>query len=523
MGRREEAKFAAKFAAILTAIVAAGFLVSLTTRAGGLEVPDLGTRALGRGTAFAARADDLSAFYYNPAGLSKQDGINVLLGVNLININSGYTRYGSGGCWVDTVGGGFVGNCETTAEQMAVAGDYAGSLLIADPSLDHGVDPSGTSFGSVSSSKSLGALPMIVVGWGNVAHVKGLALALGLLTPSSFGAPSYSKTGAQRYALIDANLLVIYPGVGVSYSPNRYLRVGAVFLSGFGRIRQSQAIRPLPIPRDLYFNEDPGGDAILKVDATDPFIPTGIVGVMSQPLDWLELGVTVKLPAFVNATGDVKYTAPTGEMQTSHLVDGHKNDVTLSEMFPLTLRAGARYVHRRFDVEADFVWEQWSRLQSFEVDMVDTWLNNGMSDMEMPDSKVPKNFRDTYSLRLGSDVELWPENIAVRVGAFFQSSAYPSNLETFNIDFPFDRQFGLSGGVTWHVRVRNKNYFDIHAGYEHVFQPDIVVKRGVVQQQGLPAQNPDGENVPIGNVVNGGKYHVSLDIFGLAIEGHFPL
>ena len=55
------------------------------------------------------------------------------------------------------------------------------------------------------------------------------------------------------------------------------------------------------------------------------------------------------------------------------------------------------------------------------------------------------------------------------------------------------------------------------------FQPDVVVKRGVVQQQGLPMQISADESVQIANVVNGGRYRVSLNVFGLAIEGHFPL
>jgi long-subunit fatty acid transport protein len=506
--------YRAKAAVIGAALVLLGAGAAL---AGGLEVPDLGTRALGRGTAFVARADDLSAFYYNPAGLSKEDGVDALLGANLINLNVDYKRYGSGGCWVDRVGGTFVPGCE--ADQYGVAAHYPGSVLIADPALDHSVDTAGAPFASTSSSKQFGASPMLVVGWGNVGHVKGLALAIGLVPPSSFGTPSYSKTGPQRYALIDANLLIVFPGIGIAYSPNQYFRVGAVFLSGVGHFRQSQAIRPLPQPLDLHFNEDLDGDAVLEVDAIDPFIPTGIVGVMSQPLDWLELGASVKLPAEISATGHAKYTAPEVDMPESYL---KKDGVTLNERFPLSVRAGARYVHPRFDLEADFVWEQWSRLDAFEVDMSAVLFDGSNSDIAMPDAQVPKRFRDTYSARFGGDVEVWPKNLSLRAGGFYQTSAYPKNDETFNVDFPFGEQIGVGGGATWHVRIRGENWLDVHAGYMHVFQPDVVVKRGVVQQQGLPLDTGT-EQVEIANVVNGGRYRVSLNIFGLALEGHFPL
>ena len=483
-------------------------------------MPDLGTVAIGRGTAMVARADDGSAFYYNPAGLSKQPGVHALLGANILNLNVDYKRSGSGGCYLDRVGGEFVPDCE--ADQYAVFADpeHQGSILIADPALDHGADPAGAPFGSVSSSKRFGASPMIVVNWGDVGGIEGLAIAIGLVPPSSFGTPAYPKGGPQRYALIEANLLIVYPGLGFAYAPNRYFRLGAVFLSGIGHFRQSQAIRPMPQPLDLAFNEDLGGDAVLSIEAKDPFIPTGIIGVMSQPLDWLELGVSLKLPADIRAEGEVEYAPSEIDLPDSELTT---NEVTLRQCFPFVLRAGARYVHPRFDVEADFVWEDWSSLESFEVDMESDLFDGMFSTIAMPDAEVPKRFRDTYSLRLGGDVEVWPEHISVRVGGFYQSSAYPENNETFSLDFPFGEQIGVGGGLTWHAIIRGVNYLDVHAGYMHVFQPDVVVKRGVLQQQGLPMQLSADESVQIANVVNGGRYRVSLNVFGLALEGHFPL
>jgi long-chain fatty acid transport protein len=487
-------------------------------RAGGLEFPDLGTFAIGRGTAMVARADDGSAFYYNPAGLSKRPGVNALLGANIVNLNVDYTRYGSGGCWIDRVGGEFVPDCE--ANQGAVFAAHPGTTMIMDPALDHGTDPGGVPFKGVSSDKRFGASPMIVVQWGDVAKIEGLAIAIGLIPPSSFGTPSYPADGAQRYALIDANLLIVYPGAGFAYAPSRYFRLGAVFLAGIGRFRQSQAIRPLPLPLDGNFNEDLTGDAVISIDATDAFIPTGIIGVMSQPADWLELGLALKLPADVRAEGEVKYEESQIDLPNSRL---KRHKVALRQQFPLVVRAGARYVHPRFDVEADFVWESWSSLESFEVDMDAVLFDGNYSDLPMPDAEVPKRFRDTCSVRFGGDVEVWPKHLAVRAGGFYQTSAYPENNETFNVDFPFGEQIGVGGGVTWHAIIRGVNYLDVHAGYMHVFQPDVVVRRGVVQQQGLPMQVSADESVQIANVVNGGSYRVSLNVFGLALEGHFPL
>ena len=43
-------------------------LLSPSARAGGFEIPDNGTEALGRGGAFVAKADDPTAIQYNPRG-----------------------------------------------------------------------------------------------------------------------------------------------------------------------------------------------------------------------------------------------------------------------------------------------------------------------------------------------------------------------------------------------------------------------------------------------------------------------
>ena len=149
---------------------------------------------------------------------------------------------------------------------------------------------------------------------------------------------------------------------------------------------------------------------------------------------------------------------------------------------------------------------------------MDAELNDGLSIQPMPDSKVRKNFRDTYSIRYGGDVEVWPENIAVRVGGFWQSSAFPQNYETFNLDFPFGEQIGLGGGLTWHAA----DFLDVNAGYLHVFQLDVEVTEGIIQQQGLPWEDPsDGEEKDIGNTINNGTYEVSMNLFGVSLEGHF--
>jgi long-subunit fatty acid transport protein len=484
------------------AIVAVTALLSSHALAGGLEVPDLGTVAIGRGTAFVAKADNLSAFYYNPAGLSKSKGPNLLVSGNLVHMSLDYQRAGG--------------------DPMVIDG-----MTVSNPAMDYsnispvdGVfDPE--EYGSVSLKSHIGPAPMLVFNWGDAFRVEGLALSLGLVPPSSFGTPKYDESGPQRYLMREAHFLMMFPGVGVSYAINRYIQVGGVFLSGMGFFEQHLAIRPAPVLSDpISYNEDLGGDADLRIDVKDLFMPTGILGVLSNPLDWLEIGAAVKFPVKIEASGKAEYTAPAVDLPNSSFVEG-RDKVTLRQSFPWMVRAGARYVHELFDIEADFVWENWSSLKEFEIDMEadlnqDTSIENG-AIVEMPDAAVPKNFRDTYSVRLGGDVAVWPKHLTLRAGAYYQSSAYPENYDTFNLDFPFAEQVGVGGGLTWHAW----KHLDVNAGFLHVFQFDVEVENGIVQQQGLPYDSGEGGLKDIGNTVNNGLYEVSMNLFGVSLEAHF--
>src|SRR5258705_8667609 len=56
----------------------------------GVRVPNQDAEATARGNAFVATANNPSAIYYNPAGISQLEGLNAQFGVHAISINSEY-------------------------------------------------------------------------------------------------------------------------------------------------------------------------------------------------------------------------------------------------------------------------------------------------------------------------------------------------------------------------------------------------------------------------------------------------
>ncbi|MDB6016200.1 MAG: Membrane protein involved in aromatic hydrocarbon degradation [Pedosphaera sp.] len=56
----------------------------------GFRIPNQDAEAIARGNAFAATADNPSAIYYNPAGITQLEGANAQFGVHALSINSFY-------------------------------------------------------------------------------------------------------------------------------------------------------------------------------------------------------------------------------------------------------------------------------------------------------------------------------------------------------------------------------------------------------------------------------------------------
>ena len=73
------------------AVVVILFVVPSFAFAGGFQINEHGTRAMGMGGAFSAQASDGSAMFYNPAGLAFQPGFRALAGATLIAPMTSYT------------------------------------------------------------------------------------------------------------------------------------------------------------------------------------------------------------------------------------------------------------------------------------------------------------------------------------------------------------------------------------------------------------------------------------------------
>ena len=122
-------------------------------------------------------------------------GPNLIVGANLGNLNVDYTRTGG---------------------QPYVQDVYGMPIVSEHPIYDYynvaDSDFVEAPFDTTSQTGALGiSSANLVFNWGDPGGVKGLAVAVGVITPSGYGSSKYSNSTPQRYVLVHAEPVPFCP------------------------------------------------------------------------------------------------------------------------------------------------------------------------------------------------------------------------------------------------------------------------------------------------------------------------
>jgi len=478
---------------LLTAVPIATALLATSAHAGGFEIPDNGTFALGRGGAFLARANDPTAIMWNPGALVKLRGTHLLLDYALVFESAKFTRAES---------------------DLPVGTDY-------------GFDP----LAPVENADSLFALGGTII----VTSDFGLAnwtFAAGLYGPSAHGTKSYPTDGGQRYMLTGLDAVLFYPSLAVAYGKRDCFGIGLTLQLVMAPTLDMQLVVDGSQAGGLHAYYS-GNDVLANITLSDMASFSAIFGAWWRPTPALELGVSGRVvPAALHMEGKFALENVPGQTQFSAqqlAVPGSaaRLDLTL----PPTAKIGARYRHldgqrEVFDVELDVVYEAWSMLERYNVELDGTI--NLFVGAEAPNTVIEKRWKDTMSVRLGGTWNLLPEDpktsgwanagspLQLSLGGYWESGAVPEGYE--HLDFlSFDR-IGVGVGVTGRVGpVRLK------IAYSHVFQEERTVSEryGKVFQQRPLDPCPDTcdngagwSGVP----ANAGKFESGYDLLAFGLE-----
>ncbi len=504
--------------------VLAATLPGARAQAAGVEDTVGGAVGLGR-AAIYGRVNDFMATWQNPANLAVVPGTDLGFELRMPILSACYRRF-----------------VDENAEYRQ-PGAYDGF---------HGTEIIGKMCNEAAPGLTANT------GWAK-SFDSGFGYGVGLFTPAGVGGSKYgndtivswypseneiyqvTSTGAEsptRQMGIERDAVTAFLMAGVGYAPSRELRFGASAGWGFASVYNKSVVSVL----GGTFRDQ---EVLNEIRVTDWSLARANASVVYSPLAQLDLFGVLTYQSGINATGNAVLTAngirgaplkscsdPTPG--THCRIDG----VQLSVPFPtLEVTFGARLVVPRnkrervldpmkdelFDLELDLAWTQTSAVDRFDVRLHDKlvedpdvpriqFANAEDATFSYPRQTtfVPKNWKNTWTVRVGGDFQAVPERVTLRAGISYATRAVP--VETMNIDYWPVAKLGLHLGATLAFLER----FKVHVAYAHMFYQATEVAVGTGQVKDIASID---EAKSTG--VNEGRFTAALNVFSLQLNASF--
>mgnify|MGYP000384717484 CR=1 FL=1 len=352
---------------------------------------------------------------------------------------------------------------------------------------------------------------------GELIGIPGLGLGFAGYGPNT-GGVKYDRNGLQRYSVVESVPVEALFEAAASYRFNRYLTLGLGL--AFVSLGTEQS---LALSIDKYGREARHHDADVHFNVREDFIPTFIAGFNSNPIAGLEIGGSfIPLRRANNARGRVQVEFADKE---KYLADDERVPVEFEDRnamarvqmgSPPVARLGIRYHFKPwFDVEFAVVREFWSFFRYVRLDITGLDATSAGSTLALPPTIQPKEYRDTWSVRAGGDLNIVPGVLTVRSGIFGEESAIPP--DTLDVSVADARKVGISSGLTI-------GYFGfkLTGAVQHIFMETRTVRRTLnVSQNPVPPTFGGGNTA-----VSLGTYSAAHDVFSMGVTldvGEFAL
>jgi long-chain fatty acid transport protein len=508
----------------------------------GFAYPDNGAEALGRAGSFAAKADDGTAIYYNPAGLADQDGLRVLLDTNLVNNSITFQRMDFSGSSstatgtnvgppVSNSGGMFLGPFGTVSYQIIK------HLTVAIGAYGPPADGTLTFPGETPP----------VYNQNNPGNVA--ALLTGQPSAGAYTTPAEAGPGndPQKYNLISNNIFIVYPTLALAYAPIKYVSLGISAQMVYANTQINEATFDgasveLGAGPHSENNEVPVWDTIANIKVGNQIGGkyAGVFGVLLKPIDMIRIGASYRPGFRIDQSGTMTLNYSTLEQAGGATMQGGNTGntpsgcnatasspactsgtgpATFSLPMPGDFKSGVDVdFGKGRDVELDFDYMQWSQVQQLVL-VPDFSVKTSEGVTPVAQVNIPEHFQDTWSLRLGGGYKIpipGPIRLSVRAGLAYTSSVYNTaaqviypSLSFANFD-EYTGALGVTAGYKW---------IDLTLGYSHVYEPTVSVSNsGTTMTENFPASTPAStfkNYAPV--VVGNGTYASAYDILAVGI------
>ncbi len=357
-------------------------LAASTSFAAGFRLPEAGVKAMGMGFAFTAQADDPSAIYFNPAGLTQLEGKNLMFG----------------GTYVHENGGKFVG---TTPVDDYLTG-FTTQKQETQKTL-HFLIPNGY---FTSTNKETG------IAWG-----------IGVFAPFGLG-QEYKSSSASIFrnqtTKIDLQTVVINPTIAFEIDETLSVGFGIDYMYGMATLGKTPWSPALLAANNgnLYELELEGDGDAWGFNA----------GILFKPTPNLRIGANYRSPFKLNIKG--------GDVDLSNINPGiaaafggttYHTEGSATVNMPATFALGVAYTWDRLTLAADADWTFWSRYKSLPITIKDTVSPFLVS------TDAQKNWEDVCAIRIGAEYRV-TNALALRAGFVYDPTPVPA--ETMGPELP---------------------------------------------------------------------------------------
>lgn len=433
-----------------------------------------------------AGADDLGAIYYNPAGIYDAKS-QFLFDAAFLNFDTEYTRR------------------QRIEQTDPNTGEVVGSFI--------------QNFDTVEGASQPIPIPTLA---GSYQVAEQWVVALGAYAPyaSITDFPETLTTGEpspSRYSLItlEGSALVV-AGAYVAYAPNDQWRLGLGLQALVGNFVATQVFGACVPDRFLCAPEQPEYDALAQLEVGPIFAPSGNIGVTYIPHAQWRLGAAFQAPFAVRAPANMRVRLPSATIFERSSVDGTKADVNFD--LPWAVRLGVEFSPLPdLHIEVAGAVEGWSMHDSIVITPDGVGIRNlpGFPNpYRIPVQEIPRNFQETYSVRLGGEYTYRVDDemgVVFRGGASYESSAIPPEyLSVLTIDtdkVTLGAGLGLEYGP-WR--------FD--AVFAHIFGRDVDLDPDDAR---IPLLQPLAANQPEPYNINGGTYSARANVVGIGLKVNY--
>lgn len=437
-------------------------LITTNVNAAGFAIAE--NSASGMGSAFAgasAIAEDASTIFYNPAGLSKLEGQQVVVAAHYVTASSGFTNNGSS--LKPALGGGtLLGGNDDPGTSVYIPNFYYANKL--------------------NDQWSFG---------------------LGINAP--FGqSTEYTDTWVGRYHATKSEIISLNINPAASFKVNDKLSVGfGVNLQYFEATLDNQLDSTAIClaagggtagcaSAGLTTVGDVATDSSVSLNADDWSLGWN-VGLLYDVSNYTRLGASYRSSIKHTATGTADFTRSTelnnflvAAGSTLFTDTGASAGINLPETLSLSLH---QTLDSKWTMLADVTWTKWSRFDKLVVNY----------DNAQPTTTIPENWEDSLRYSLGVNYQADAKWI-YRAGLALDETPI-ATAEDRTARLPGSDRTWLSLGFGYKM----SNTSNIDVGYTHIFFDDT------------PINNTDAS---FGHTL-AGSYDVSVDIFSAQYSWKF--